>query len=102
MESDTFWIVLKTRALGLLVPFHQAFYPSLPSSSLKPLSALLKRKKIVTPVRFFVVLLKENLNVSIDLLSIPVRGKILKRLGWDHRLQIQNLFMAFKRVPRWE
>ena len=48
------------------------------------------------------VLLKENLNVSIDLLSIPVRGKILKRLGWDHRLQIQNLFMAFKRVPRWE
>ena len=23
---------------------------------------------------------------------------MLKRLGWDHRLQRQNLFMAFKRT----
>ena len=31
----------------------------------------------------------------------PVRGgKNVKTFRWDHRLQIQNLFMAFKRVPR--
>ena len=35
------------------------------------------------------------------LLSIPHRGKNVKTLRWDHRLQTQNLFMAFKRVPRW-
>ena len=30
----------------------------------------------------------------------PVRGKYVKTFSrWDHRLQIQNLYMAFKRVP---
>ena len=28
----------------------------------------------------------------------PVRGKNVKAFRWDHRLQKQNLFMAFKRV----
>ena len=28
----------------------------------------------------------------------PVRGENVKTFRWDHRLQIQNLFMAFKRV----
>ena len=32
----------------------------------------------------------------------PVRGGNVKTfIRWDHRLQIQNLFMAFKGVPRW-
>ena len=31
----------------------------------------------------------------------PVRGETVKRFGWDHRLQRQNFFMAFKEVPRW-
>ena len=32
----------------------------------------------------------------------PVRGGgDVKTFRWDHRLQIQNLSMAFKRVPRW-
>ena len=31
----------------------------------------------------------------------PVRGENVKTFRWDHRLQIQNLFMAVKRVPRW-
>ena len=35
-------------------------------------------------------------------LSIPQsRGKNVKTSRWDHRLQRQNLFMAFKRVSRW-
>ena len=29
----------------------------------------------------------------------PVRGENVKTFGWDHRLQIQSLFMAFKQVP---
>ena len=37
-----------------------------------------------------------------DLLSIPpVRGENVKTFRWDYRLQIQNLFMTFKQVPRW-
>ena len=31
----------------------------------------------------------------------PVRGGNVKTFRWDHGLQIQNLFVAFKRVPRW-
>ena len=30
-----------------------------------------------------------------------VREKDVKTFRWDHRLQIENIFMAFKRVPRW-
>ena len=32
----------------------------------------------------------------------PVRGKSVKTFRWDHRLQIQNFFMAFKRVPLYD
>ena len=39
----------------------------------------------------------------LDLLGIPWLGrKNIKTFRWDQRLQIQNLFMAFKRVPRWK
>ena len=46
-------------------------------------------------------LLKKNLNASTE--HPPVRGENVKTIRWDHRLQVQNLFMAFKRVelPRW-
>ena len=44
--------------------------------------------------------LMKNLNPSGLSGHPPVRGKFLKRLGGIIRLQIQNLFMAFKRVPR--
>ena len=37
---------------------------------------------------------------SLDLLSINQGGKC-QNVRWDHRLQIQNLFMALKRVLRW-
>ena len=38
----------------------------------------------------------------LDLLSIPQSGgKNVKTFRWDHRLQIQNLLVAFKRVPLW-
>ena len=30
----------------------------------------------------------------------PVREEKVKTFRWDHRLQIQTLFMAFRRVPR--
>ena len=45
--------------------------------------------------------LKKNLNASRPSEHPPVRGKNVKTFRWDRRLQIQNLFMAFKRVPRW-
>ena len=32
----------------------------------------------------------------------PPGGKNVKTFRWDQRLQIQNLFMAFKWVPRWK
>ena len=39
----------------------------------------------------------------LDLLSIPRLGrKNVKTFRWDQRLQIQNLFIAFERVPRWK
>ena len=45
--------------------------------------------------------LKKNLNAS-RLLSIPHsrEGNVKTFSTWDHRLQIQNLFMTFERVPR--
>ena len=45
--------------------------------------------------------LKKNLNASRPSEHPPVRRKNVKTFRWDHRLQIQNLLMAFKRVPRW-
>ena len=47
------------------------------------------------------VYLKKNLNASRTPEHPPVRGKNVKTFRWDHRLQIQNIFMAFNRVPRW-
>ena len=45
---------------------------------------------------------KRKIRTHLDLLSIPrLGGKNVKTFRWDHRLQIQNLFMAFKRVPLW-
>ena len=45
---------------------------------------------------------KEKIRTRLDLLSIPQSGgKNVKTFRWGHRLQIQNLFMAFKRVPLW-
>ena len=46
--------------------------------------------------------LKKNLNASRPPSEHPpVSGENNKKFGWDHRLQRQqNLFIAFKRVPR--
>ena len=38
---------------------------------------------------------KKNLNAPRPSEHPPVRGKNVKMFRWDHRLQIQNLFMAF-------
>ena len=40
--------------------------------------------------------LKKNLNVSRPSEHPPVREKNVNTFRWDHGLQIQNLFMAFK------
>ena len=46
--------------------------------------------------------LKKNMNASRPSEHSPVRGRRnVKTFRWDHRLQIQNLFMAFKRVLQW-
>ena len=47
-------------------------------------------------------LFKENQNAPRPSEHPPVRGGNVKTFRWDQRLQIQNLFMAFKRVPRWK
>ena len=45
---------------------------------------------------------KRKIRMHLDLLSIPQSGgKNVRTFRWYHRLQIQNLFMAFKRVPLW-
>ena len=44
--------------------------------------------------------LKKNMNASRPSGHPPVRGKNVKTFRWDPKLQIQNLFIAFKRVPR--
>ena len=43
------------------------------------------------------ITIKYNLNASRPSEHPPVRGKNVKTFRWDHRLQIQNLFMAFER-----
>ena len=48
------------------------------------------------------VFLKKNQNASRPSEHPPVRGGNVKTFRWDQSLQIQNLFMAFKRVPRWK
>ena len=47
------------------------------------------------------IFLKKILNASRSSEHPPVRGKSVKTFRYDRRLQRQNLFMAFKRVPRW-
>ena len=55
-----------------------------------------------TPVKGKIVVLRK-IRTHLDLLSIPRLGrKNVKTFRWDQRLQIQNLFMAFKRVARWK
>ena len=46
-------------------------------------------------------LVKKNLNAPRPSEHPPVRGENVKTFRWDHRPQIQNLFIAFKQVPRW-
>ena len=47
--------------------------------------------------------LKKNQNAPRPSEHPPVRGGgDVKMFRWDQRLQIQNLFMAFKQVPRWK
>ena len=50
---------------------------------------------------FFLGFLKKNQNTPRPSEHPPVMGeKMSKRLGAIKKLQIQNLFMAFKQVPR--
>ena len=44
---------------------------------------------------------KKNLNTSRPSELPPVRGQNVQTFRWGHRLQRQNIFMAFNRVPRW-
>ena len=45
--------------------------------------------------------LKKNLNASRPSNHPSDKGRNVKTFRWDHRLQSQNLFMAFKLIPRW-
>ena len=57
-------------------------------------------KTIIDPPIEYYCCLKKNQNASRPSEDPPVRGKKMsKRLvRWNQRLQIQNLFVAFKRV----
>ena len=50
---------------------------------------------------FLTGILKKNLNAPRPSEHPPVREENVEMFRWDSRLQIQNLFMVFKRVPRW-
>ena len=60
-----------------------------------------KNNSTIEPYKLYLVFNKKNLNASRPSEHPLVRGKNVKTFRWDHRLQIQNLFMAFKRVLRW-
>ena len=45
---------------------------------------------------------KKNQNAPRPSEHPPVGGENVKTFRWDHRLQTQNLSVAFKRVPRWQ
>ena len=45
--------------------------------------------------------LKKNSIASRPSEHTPSQGEKIKTFWWDNRLQIQNLFMPFKRVSRW-
>ena len=60
--------------------------------------ASLPTRDLTVVVAFF----KENQNAPRPSEHPPVREENVKTFRWDQRLQIQNLFMAFKRVPRWK
>ena len=45
--------------------------------------------------------LKKKMNAPRPSEHPPVRGENVKTFRWDHRLERQNLLMAFKQVPRW-
>ena len=65
---------------------------------------LLSYKKYTNTNKLFTAhnVFQRKIRTHLDLLSIPQSGgKNVKTFRWDHRLQIQNLFMAFKRVPLW-
>ena len=56
--------------------------------------------KLATCRKGFVLLyLKKNQNAHRPSEHPPVRGENVKTFRCDYRLQIQNLFMAFKGVP---
>ena len=61
-------------------------------------------KFAIFPLRLIYIYccLKKNQDAPRPSEHPPVRGENVKTFRWDHRLQIQNLFMAFKRVPRWK
>ena len=68
-----------------------------PGKVANPARGQLNRKNEYFPSR--TCSLKKNLNASRPSGHPPVRGENVTTFRWDHRLQRQNLFMAFKRVP---
>ena len=57
------------------------------------------QKAVPSPI-FPENVVKRKISTHLDFLGIPrLGGKNVKTFRWDHRLQMQNLFMAFKRVP---
>ena len=58
-------------------------------------------KRLLVSMTTDTVGVKKTLNASRPSEHPPVKEKNVKTFRWDHGLQRQNLFMAFKRVPRW-
>ena len=115
---DRYLLLLATVAnegCGVSTPFNRGFcrvvvlLPSalavtatvlVPSVSTVVTADPVKHREPNTPNSIFKRKIRTRLLV--DLLSIPQsRGKNVKTFRWDHGLQIQNLYMVFKRVPRW-
>ena len=58
---------------------------------------------IVIIVQYMIISFQRKIRTHLDLLSIPQSGGgNVRTIRWDQRLQIQNLSIAFKRVPRWK
>ena len=57
-------------------------------------------RQIMTSPHNYIHIYMLKIRTRLNLLSISQSGgNNVKTFRWDHRLQIQNLFVAFKRVP---
>ena len=74
----------------------------LPATEVRGIQHYRSYRAFLLGAHLSLVVFEEKYRTHLDLLSIPQSGgRNVKTFRSAQRLQIQNLFMAFKRVPLW-